>query len=174
VRDPHFRRSFIRIFNELRDPAAPGGTMFPVPRDATARVLHRIKFPEPIEYFAVTNLGWVSRSTLMRTTTALLSAAAIAAIALPGTADAASRYHHRYAREPVIQQASVAPVNPLGGVLLGAGIGAIIGAAVCPPCAVAGSALTSGGGALVGAGIGAVAGGVVVAAAAPPPPPAYW
>ena len=113
----------------------------------------------------------------MRTVTALLSTAAIVATVLPGTANAASRHHrytHEYAREPVVQRASVVPANPLGGVLLGAGVGAIIGAAVCPPCAIAGSALTSGGGALVGAGIGAVAGGVIVAAAAPPPPPAYW
>ncbi len=114
----------------------------------------------------------------MRTITALLSTAALIAAVLPGTANAAAR-HHRYVREyvreqPVVQQASVVPANPLGGVLVGAGIGAIIGAAVCPPCAIAGSALTSGSGALVGAGIGAVAGGVVVAAAAPPPPPAYW
>ena len=109
----------------------------------------------------------------MKTLTALISTTALVATLLPGTANAAYR-HHRYVREQPVVQASVVPVNPLGGVLLGAGIGAIIGAAVCPPCAIAGSALTSGSGALVGAGIGAVAGGVVVAAAAPPPPPAYW
>ena len=46
--------------------------------------------------------------------------------------------------------------------------GAIIGAAVCPPSTVAGSALTSGGGALLGGGIGAVGGTVVGVAVAQP------
>jgi len=108
----------------------------------------------------------------MRTLTALLSATALAATLLPGSAFAAAK-QHRSARQPVVQQASVVPPNPAGAVVGGAVIGAVIGAVVCPPCAIAGTALASGGGALVGGGIGAVSGGVVAAATTPPQPTYY-
>ncbi|GIK81448.1 MAG: hypothetical protein H3C55_13410 [Pseudorhodoplanes sp.] len=73
-----------------------------------------------------------------------------------------------YAAAPGYYAAGYGAPHPLVYPLVGAGIGAIIGAAVCPPCSIAGSALTSGGGALVGAGIGAVGGTVVGAAVQPP------
>jgi hypothetical protein len=110
--------------------------------------------------------GWVWKGDLlMRTLTTLLTATALIATLLPGSAFAAGN-RHRSARdvEPVVQQAP--PPNPAGAVVGGAVIGAIIGAVVCPPCAIAGTALASGGGALVGGGIGAVSGGVVATAAA--------
>jgi len=74
---------------------------------------------------------------------------------------------YRYAPEPVYA-ASPFPSEPLLYPIGGAVIGAIIGAAVCPPCSIAGSALTSGGGALVGAGIGAVGGTLVGVAVTQP------
>lgn len=75
--------------------------------------------------------------------------------------------NYRYAPEPVYA-ASPFPSEPLLYPIGGAVIGAIIGAAVCPPCSIAGSALTSGGGALVGAGIGAVGGTLVGVAVTQP------
>lgn len=83
---------------------------------------------------------------------------------------AAERDHRArrdYAPEPVYA-ASPFPSEPLLYPIGGAVIGAIIGAAVCPPCSIAGSALTSGGGALVGAGIGAIGGTLVGVAVAQP------
>jgi hypothetical protein len=102
----------------------------------------------------------------MRKLVALLSVTAVVATLLPASAFAAGRHHPRYVRERPVYAATVPP-HPLAFVLGGAAIGAIIGAAVCPPCSIAGSALTSGGGALVGGGIGAVSGGVVAAAVSP-------
>ena len=104
----------------------------------------------------------------MRNLVALISATAVVATLLPASAFAATKHHARYVREQPVY-AAVAPdplIYPVGGAI----IGAIIGAAVCPPCTVAGSALTAGGGALVGAGIGAVGGTVVEVAARPPYP----
>jgi len=109
----------------------------------------------------------------MRTLTALLTATALAATLLPGSAFAAAKHHRSARNQPVVQQASVVPPNPAGAVVGGAVIGAVIGAVVCPPCAIAGTALASGGGALVGGGIGAVSGGVVAAATTPPQPTYY-
>ncbi len=108
----------------------------------------------------------------MRKIVTVLSAAALVATLLPASAFAAERHHYRhhapvYAAEPVYA-ASMLPADPLLHPVGGAIIGAIIGAAVCPPCAIAGSALTSGGGALVGAGIGAIGGTVVGVAVAQP------
>jgi hypothetical protein len=112
----------------------------------------------------------------MRKIVTVLSAAALVATLLPASAFAAERHHYRhharnvapvYAAEPVYA-ASMLPADPLLYPVGGAIIGAIIGAAVCPPCAIAGSALTSGGGALVGAGIGAIGGTVVGVAATQP------
>jgi hypothetical protein len=121
----------------------------------------------------------------MRKLVTALSAAALVATLLPASAFAAERHrdrtamHHRYervaaydaerayARQPVYAAAGL-PADPLLYPVGGAVIGAIIGAAVCPPCAIAGSALTSGGGALVGAGIGAIGGTVVGVAATQP------
>lgn len=77
------------------------------------------------------------------------------------------RARRDYAPEPVYA-ASPFPSEPLLYPIGGAVIGAIIGAAVCPPCSIAGSALTSGGGALVGAGIGAVGGTLVGVAVTQP------
>lgn len=104
----------------------------------------------------------------MRRPIALLTAAALVATMLPASAFAAGKHHPRNVRyeEPVYAAAMPRP-DPLLFVLGGAAIGAIIGAAVCPPCSIAGSALTSGGGALVGGGIGAISGGVVATVAAP-------
>lgn len=105
----------------------------------------------------------------MRKVIALLAVTALVATLLPASAFAAdNKKHARYARggEPVYAAAAVPP-DPLLFVLGGAAIGAIVGAAVCPPCSIAGSALTSGGGALVGGGIGAISGGVVAVAAQP-------
>jgi hypothetical protein len=119
----------------------------------------------------------------MRKLLALVMAAAFAAALLPDSASAASRKHHHrymqsasYAGEPVyaarparpVYAAAGLPADPLLYPIGGAIIGAVIGAAVCPPCAIAGSALTSGGGALVGAGIGAIGGTVVGVAVAQP------
>lgn len=73
------------------------------------------------------------------------------------------------APEPVYA-ASPFPSGPLLYPVGGAVIGAIIGAAVCPPCSIAGSALTSGSGALVGAGIGAIGGTLVGVAVTEPQP----
>lgn len=124
----------------------------------------------------------------MRRLIALFAVAAFAATLLPTTADAAGKrqrvvrayeqpvaYEQVYAaepvyvdrRRPVYAQAAVVPPHPLLFPIGGAIIGAVIGAAVCPPCAIAGSALTSTSGALVGAGIGAVGGTVVGVAAYP-------
>ncbi len=75
--------------------------------------------------------------------------------------------NYRYAPEPVYA-ASPFPSEPLLYPIGGAVIGAIIGAAVCPPCSIAGSALTSGGGALVGGGIGAIGGTLVGVAVTQP------
>lgn len=75
--------------------------------------------------------------------------------------------NYRYAPEPVYAAAPF-PSEPLLYPIGGAVIGAIIGAAVCPPCSIAGSALTSGSGALVGAGIGAVGGTLVGVAVTQP------
>jgi hypothetical protein len=112
-----------------------------------------------------------------------LSAAALVAILLPASAYAGERHRDRtvtqhryervYAAEPAYAQRPVyaaagLPADPLLYPVGGAIIGAIIGAAVCPPCAIAGSALTSGSGALVGAGIGAIGGTVVGVAATQP------
>lgn len=111
--------------------------------------------------------------------------AALGAALLPASAFAAGRQHHRYqqsqmrAAEPVVAAdaatapreayaAAVVPPNPLLYPVGGAIIGAVIGAAVCPPCSIAGSALTSGGGALLGAGIGATGGAIITAATAQP------
>lgn len=130
----------------------------------------------------------------MRKITTALTAATLVAALLPASAFAAGRHQERmtredaryvrasYAAEPTYRQretrrayaaepvyaASPFPSEPLLYPIGGAVIGAIIGAAVCPPCAVAGSALTSGGGALVGAGIGAVGGTLVGVAVAQP------
>ncbi len=103
----------------------------------------------------------------MRKLVTLLSATAVVATLLPASAFAAGNHHSRSVRNEPVYAAAVVPPNPFAFVLGGAAIGAIIGAAVCPPCTVAGSVLTAGGGALVGAGIGAVGGGVVGAAVAP-------
>lgn len=109
----------------------------------------------------------------MRTLVAIVSVAALGATLLPVSASAAPRHHHRavqnvaYVDEPVYAAAGPA-VGPLLYPVGGAVIGAIIGAAVCPPCTIAGSALTSGGGALLGAGIGAFGGTVVGVAASQP------
>jgi hypothetical protein len=100
----------------------------------------------------------------MRKLVTVLSAAAFAATLLPASAFAASK--HRTTREQPVYAAAVVPdplLYPVGGAI----IGAIIGAAICPPCSIAGSALTVGGGALVGGGIGAVGGTVVGVAATP-------
>ena len=75
-------------------------------------------------------------------------------------------YGEAYAADRTYTAGWGAP-NPLVYPLLGAGIGAIIGAAVCPPCSIGGSAIGSGAGALVGAGIGAVGGTLVGFAAEP-------
>jgi hypothetical protein len=105
----------------------------------------------------------------MRKLVSLVAATAVVATLLPASAFASDMKHRRHVRaEAPVYAAAVAPApSPLVFVLGGAAIGAIIGAAVCPPCAVAGSALTSGGGALVGGGIGAISGGVVAAAVSP-------
>lgn len=113
-----------------------------------------------------------------------------AAILLPGSAFAAGkRYHKGYVRAAPVyhERVAVAPrpaydayaqapvytsgvaANPLLFPVGGALIGAAIGAAVCPPCSIAGTALTAGSGALVGAGIGAIGGTVVGAAVSQPP-----
>ena len=129
-----------------------------------------------------------------RTIATALSAATLVAVMIPASANAAGRHHDRYsaqdaryvraayaaepryetrrvrrdyAPEPVYA-ASPFPSEPLLYPIGGAVVGAIIGAAVCPPCAIAGSALSSGGGALVGAGIGAVGGTLVGVAVAQP------
>ena len=116
----------------------------------------------------------------MRKLVTVLSAAAFAATLLPASAFAAGKhrvtrvddpdaaYAQAYAAgsaRPVYAAAAVPDplLYPVGGAI----IGAIIGAAVCPPCTVAGSVLTSGGGALIGGGIGAVGGTVVGVAATP-------
>ena len=112
---------------------------------------------------------------MMKKLITFFAAVALAATLLPGTSQAAGRHHDRhvraahpayagYAAAPGYSAAVVAP-HPLLYPLVGAGIGAIIGAAVCPPCSIAGSALTAGGGALVGAGIGAVSGSLIAVAA---------
>ena len=124
-----------------------------------------------------------------------LAAAAVLGVLGPASASAAEphhyrqhhrqqAYHHRYERVPAyaaertyydrrpVYAASGLPSDPLLYPIGGAVIGAIIGAAVCPPCAIAGSALTSGGGALVGAGIGAV-GGTLVGVAVTDTPDRY-
>ena len=109
----------------------------------------------------------------MRKIIALLSTAAVVATLLPVSANAASRHHARYVRaeqpvyaaQPVYASTMPDPLlYPVGGAI----IGAIIGAAVCPPCTVAESVLTSGGGALIGGGIGAIGGTVVGVAVAQP------
>ncbi|HEY0301114.1 MAG TPA: hypothetical protein VGC36_07280 [Rhizomicrobium sp.] len=95
---------------------------------------------------------------------ALLSTAAVIAALLPVSANAATK--HRARLEQPVYAAAVPPnalLYPVGGAI----IGAVIGAAVCPPCTVAGSVLTSGGGALIGGGIGAIGGAAVGAAATP-------
>lgn len=104
----------------------------------------------------------------MRKVIALFAVTALVATLLPASAFAADNKRARTVRggEPVYAAAAVPP-DPLLFVLGGAAIGAIVGAAVCPPCSIAGSALTSGGGALVGGGIGAISGGVVAVAARP-------
>lgn len=127
----------------------------------------------------------------MRKIATVLAAATVAGALLPASAYAAEphharhhyrhhAYHHRYERAPAyvndqayyaqrpVYAATGLPSDPLLYPIGGAVIGAIIGAAVCPPCAIAGSALTSGGGALVGAGIGAIGGTVVGVAATQP------
>ena len=127
----------------------------------------------------------------MRKIATVLAAATVAGALLPASAYAAEphharhhyrhhAYHHRYERAPAyvndqayyaqrpVYAATGLPSDPLLYPIGGAVIGAIIGAAVCPPCAIAGSALTSGGGALVGAGIGAI-GGTLVGGAVPAP-----
>lgn len=124
----------------------------------------------------------------MRKLSALFCAAALAVTLLPASAFAAERQYHRYQKShmrvagPVYATetvsdvrttreayaAAVVPPNPLLYPVGGAIIGAVIGAAVCPPCSIAGSALTSGGGALLGAGIGATSGVIVAAAASQP------
>ena len=121
-----------------------------------------------------------------------LAAAAVLGVLLPASAFAAEphhyrqhhrqhAYHHRYERVPAyaaertaydtrpVYAASGFPSDPWRYPIGGAVIGAVIGAAVCPPCAIAGSALTSGGGALVGAGIGAIGGTIVGVAVTEPP-----
>jgi outer membrane lipoprotein SlyB len=95
---------------------------------------------------------------------ALLSTAAVIAAFVPASANAATKHRARM-EQPVY--AAVVPTNPLIYPVGGAIIGAVIGAAVCPPCTVAGSVLTSGGGALIGGGIGAIGGTVVGAAVTP-------
>jgi len=77
------------------------------------------------------------------------------------------RVRRGYVAEPVYA-ASPFPSEPLLYPIGGAVIGAIIGAAVCPPCSIAGSALTSGGGALIGGGIGAIGGTLVGVAVSQP------
>jgi hypothetical protein len=127
----------------------------------------------------------------MRKIATVLAAATVAGALLPASAYAAEphharhhyrhhAYHHRYERAPAyvndqayyaqrpVYAATGLPSDPLLYPIGGAVIGAIIGAAVCPPCAIAGSALTSGGGALVGAGIGAIGGTLVGVAVTEP------
>ncbi len=118
----------------------------------------------------------------MKKIVALLSTAAVVVTLLPISANAAGKHQARYVRtdapvyaaEPVyarerpVYAAAGLPADPLLYPVGGAIIGAIIGAAVCPPCSIAGSALTSGGGALVGGGIGAIGGTVVGVAVAQP------
>ncbi len=77
-------------------------------------------------------------------------------------------YQRRRGYVEPVHAASPFPSEPLLYPIGGAVIGAIIGAAVCPPCSIAGSALTSGGGALVGAGIGAIGGTLVGVAVTQP------
>ena len=132
----------------------------------------------------------------MRKFATLLAATTVLGALVPASAYAAephhyrhhhrqhAAYHHRYERVPAyaaertyyderpVYAASGLPSDPLLYPIGGAVIGAIIGAAVCPPCAIAGSALTSGGGALVGAGIGAV-GGTLVGVAVTDTPSRY-
>ncbi|MBS0534973.1 MAG: hypothetical protein JSR72_13025 [Proteobacteria bacterium] len=128
----------------------------------------------------------------MRKFATVLCAATVLGALLPASAFAAepyhprhhyrhhAAYHHRYERVPAyaadrdyyaqrpVYAATGLPSDPLLYPIGGAVIGAIIGAAVCPPCAIAGSALTSGGGALIGAGIGAVGGTLVGVAVTEP------
>ncbi|KQY99825.1 hypothetical protein ASD45_02685 [Pseudolabrys sp. Root1462] len=127
----------------------------------------------------------------MRKIATVLAAATVAGALLPASAYAAEphharhhyrhhAYHHRYERAPAyvndqayyaqrpVYAATGLPSDPLLYPIGGAVIGTIIGAAVCPPCAIAGSALTSGGGALVGAGIGAIGGTLVGVAVTEP------
>jgi hypothetical protein len=127
----------------------------------------------------------------MRKIATVLAAATVAGALLPASAYAAEphharhhyrhhAYHHRYERAPAyvndqayyaqrpVYAATGLPSDPLLYPIGGAVIGAILGAAVCPPCAIAGSALTSGGGALVGAGIGAIGGTLVGVAVTEP------
>ena len=127
----------------------------------------------------------------MRKIATVLAAATVAGALLSASAYAAEphharhhyrhhAYHHRYERAPAyvndqayyaqrpVYAATGLPSDPLLYPIGGAVIGAIIGAAVCPPCAIAGSALTSGGGALVGAGIGAIGGTLVGVAVTEP------
>ena len=127
----------------------------------------------------------------MRKIATVLAAATVAGALLPASAYAAEphharhhyrhhAHHHRYERAPAyvndqayyaqrpVYAATGLPSDPLLYPIGGAVIGAIIGAAVCPPCAIAGSALTSGGGALVGAGIGAIGGTLVGVAVTEP------
>ena len=102
----------------------------------------------------------------MRKIATVLAAATVAGALLPASAYAAEphharhhyrhhAYHHRYERAPAyvndqayyaqrpVYAATGLPSDPLLYPIGGAVIGAIIGAAVCPPCAIAGSALTS-------------------------------
>jgi hypothetical protein len=105
----------------------------------------------------------------MRKFVSVAAATAVVATLLPASAFAGDMKHRRHVRaEAPVYAAAVAPApNPLAFVLGGAAIGAIVGAAICPPCSIAGSALTSGGGALLGGGIGAITGGVVATAVSP-------
>lgn len=108
----------------------------------------------------------------MRKLIATLSVLALVVAIVPVSANASdmARRHHRYVSHPApVYQAAFVPFrpDPVGFMLGGAAIGALIGAAVCPPCAIAGSVLTSGGGALLGGGIGAVSGGVLSVAVTP-------
>lgn len=130
----------------------------------------------------------------MRKIVTALTAATLVATLLPASAFAAGRNQDRYSEHPRYVRAAYAaeptqrarrayaaepvyaaapfPTNPWLYPIGGAVVGAIIGAAVCPPCSIAGSALTSGGGALIGGGIGAI-GGTLVGVAVTQPPERY-